>query len=156
METTTEPWDGLTPPIEANSFESPNKTTLLGYLLLGISAGLYALEEYRDVSRGEDNFSIFFIHYFISIAYVVLLLMDKSYGIRRSWRKKNIHKTIILLNLFLVSAYALNREVPVFEDSVPWFCVVMLLMSAVMLSYRYFERLPKAVNYVQHVLVGAA
>ena len=74
----------------------------------------------------------------------------------RSWGKKHLHKTIILLNLFLVSAYALNRQLPVFEDSVSWLCVYLLLSSAVMISYQYFERLPKVVNYIQHSLLGSA
>ncbi|HEX8039194.1 MAG TPA: XrtN system VIT domain-containing protein [Chryseosolibacter sp.] len=135
---------------------SPDRTTLLGYVILGVSAGLYGLEEYYDVRRGDDTFTIFFIHYFIALAYVIILFVNKSYGIRRSWRSEKIYKTVVLLNLFLVSAYALNRELPVFEESVPWFCLYLVLMSSVTLSYRYFERLPRAVNYVQHALLGSA
>src|SRR3989337_2618649 len=156
METLTKPRPASKLAVkEETKFEPLDRTMLLGYLLLAISAGLYALEEYYDVSRGNNNFNIFFIHYFISIAYVIILIVSKSYGIVRSWRKKHLHKTIILLNLFLISSYALNRELPVFEDSVPWFCVFLLLMSAVMLSYHYFDRLPKVVNYVQHGLLGS-
>lgn len=139
-----------------SKFKVEDRTTLLGYLLLTISAGLYGLEEYYDAARNDDNFTIFFIHYFISIAFVIALILNKSYGIRRSWRRENIHKTVILLNLFLVSAYALNRQLPVFEDSVPWLCVYLILTSLVMLSYQYFRSLPKAVNYIQHFLLGSA
>ena len=135
---------------------SPDRTTLLGYLLLAVSAGLYGLEEYCDVRRGDDNFTIFFIHYFIALAFAIILLINKSCGIRRSWRREQIHKTVVLLNLFLVSAYALNRELPVFEDSVPWFCVYLVLISFVTLSYRFLDRLPRAVNYIQHGLLGSA
>jgi XrtN system VIT domain protein len=133
-----------------------DRTMLLGYLLLSISAGLYGLEEYYNVSRGDDNLTIFFIHYLIALAFVIILIINKSYGIRKSWRKQHIHKTAIVLNLFLVSAYALNRELPVFEDSVIWLCLYLLLTSAVMLSYQYFGSLPKAVNYIQHILLGSA
>jgi XrtN system VIT domain protein len=133
-----------------------DRTTLLGYLLITISAGLYGLEEYLDVTRGDDNFTIFFIHYFLALGFVVILIANKSYGIRRSWRREHIHKTVILLNLFLVSAYALNRELPIFEDSVPWLCVYLILTSSVLLSYMYFDSLPKAVNYIQHFLLGSA
>lgn len=134
----------------------PDGTTLSGYLLLAISAGLYGLEDHYYTSRGDNNLTLFFIHYFLALVFVIMLLLNKAYGIRRSWRKEHIHKTAILLNLFLVSAYALNRELPVFEDSVPWFCVYVLLTSAVMLSYHYFDRVPKAVNYVQHIALGSA
>lgn len=154
----------LTDPRVAPNFSSEkeakaslqNRTTLLGYLLLIISTGLYGLEEFYDVSRGDDNFTIFFIHYFIALAFVIILIVNKSFGFRRSWRREHIHKTVILLNLFLVSAYALNRELPVFENSVPWLCVYLLCTSAAILSYQYFDSLPKAVNYIQHILLGGA
>ena len=133
-----------------------DSTTLAGYLFLLLSGGLYGLEEYLELSRGDDNFTIFFIHYFIAIAFVIILIANKGYGVRRSWRREHIHKTIILLNLFLVSAYALNRELGVFEDSVPWLCVYLLLASATTLTYRYFDKLPRAVNRLQHVLLGTA
>jgi XrtN system VIT domain protein len=135
---------------------SRERLTLLGYVLLLVSAALYGLEEYLDVSRGDDNFAIFFIHYFIALAFTIVLIVNKAYGVRRSWQKEHIHKTVILLNLFLVSAYALNRELPVFEDSVPWLCAYLLLTSATLLSYSYFNRLPKAINRLQEILLGSA
>src|SRR5687768_717896 len=91
-----------------------DRTSLIGLLLLILSAGIYGLEEYYEVTGGDNNFTAFFVHYFIALAFVITLIVDNSYGIRRSWRKEKIHKTIILLNLFLVSAYALNRQLPVF------------------------------------------
>lgn len=135
---------------------SPGAIVQAGYFLLAISAGLYGFEEYYGVSRRDDNLTLFFVHYFIALAFVIILLLNKAYGIRRSWRKEHIHKTVMLMNLFLVSAYALNRELPVFEDSVPWFCVYLVLASAVMLSYHYFDQVPKVVNYVQHIALGSA
>jgi XrtN system VIT domain protein len=134
----------------------PDSTEVLGLILLVVSASLYALEEYIGVDRGNENFTIFFIHYFLSIAYVVILIITRSYGIVRSWRSIHFSKTIILLNLFLVSAYALNRELPVFEDSVTWLCVLLVVTSTILLSYRYFDVLPKAINYVQHIFLGCA
>ncbi len=91
-------------------FNPPDQSTWLGYIFLLASAGLYGLEEYYDVSRGDDNFGIFFIHYFLALVFVAVLLSKGAYGIRRSWKKERLHETVILLNLFLVSAYALNRE----------------------------------------------
>lgn len=131
-------------------------TTLVGYLLLIASGGLYGLEEYFELAGGDDNFTVFFIHYFMALAFVIILIANKNYGVRRSWRREHIHKTIILLNLFLVSAYALNRELGVFEDSVQWLCIHLLLASATTLTYRYFDRLPRAVNRLQHIFLGSA
>lgn len=157
METLTDPrLAGKLSAEKAPETDLRDSTTLVGYLFLIVSTGLYGLEEYVGLSRGDDNFTIFFIHYFIALAFVIILIANKNYGIRRSWRKEHIHKTIILLNLFLVSAYALNRVLVVFEDSVQWLCVYLLLASATTLTYRYFDRLPRAVNRLQHVLLGSA
>lgn len=133
-----------------------DSATLTGYLFLIGSAAFYGLEEYLDLRRRDENFTIFFIHYFIALAFVVILIAKKAYGFRRSWHKQHIHKTIILLNLFLISAYALNRELGVFEDSVQWLCVYLLLASATTLTYRYFDGLSRPVNRLQHVLLGSA
>ncbi len=138
------------------TFNPPDQNTWLGYLFLLASTGLYGLEEYFDISREDDNFGIFFIHYFLALAFVAVLLLKGAYGIRRSWKKESLHETIILLNLFLVSAYALNRELPVFDESVPWLCVYLIITSGGLLSYRYFNILPRFVNYIQQIVLGSS
>jgi hypothetical protein len=133
----------------------PDRLTLTGYALLATSALLFGLEKYLDLDGGDD-LTIFSLHYILAVAFVIVLIFNRAYGIRKSWRREHIHKTVILLNLFLVSAYALNRELPVFDESVTWFCVYLLLTSVVVMSYQYFDRFPKAVNYIQHLLLGSA
>ncbi len=74
----------------------------------------------------------------------------------RSWKKENIHRTIVLLNLFLVSAYALNREVPVFNTSTAWLCVYLVLTSAATLGYRYYNQLQGWGQALLQFLMGSA
>src|ERR1041385_5508569 len=136
-------------------FEKPDATTILGYLLLALSAFLYVLEEYGAIANNDQNFAVFFIHYFITIVFAVTLMAGKSWGPVRSWKKENTHKTIVLLNIFLVSAYALNRSLPVFAESVPWLCVYLVIITLVLLSYHYLEVLPRAVRYIHHILLGS-
>jgi XrtN system VIT domain protein len=128
----------------------------LGYLLLMLSVVLFIATDYLYIQRDGENLTIFFLHYFLAVAYAVALLANKMLGVMKSWRREHIDKTIILLNLFLISAYALNRELPVFEDSTNWLCVFIMITSAVTLSYRFFRSLPKGLNILQHVLLGAA
>jgi len=135
---------------------SPGWVMTVGYVLLAISAALYAVEEYSGIVRTNDNLTVFFVHYFLAIAYVIILGINKAYGFRRSWHQENIHKTVILLNLFLVSSYALNRSMNVFEDSVNWLCAYLLLSSTALLSFSFFSCLPKAVNRIQQLLLGSA
>jgi XrtN system VIT domain protein len=135
----------------AEPVSGPIKT---GYILLFISLLIYGICEYFSVQ--ESLFMLFFVHYCISLIYMVVLIFNSSYGINRSWKKENISKTVVLLNLFLISAFALNREMVVFENSVNWLCVYILISSATLLSYEYAHRLPPWVNNLQHFLLGSA
>ncbi|HTE28044.1 XrtN system VIT domain-containing protein [Flavitalea sp.] len=134
--------------------EPVSELAKLGYLFLFVSLLLFGICEYFRVK--ENLFMLFFVHYIISMVYMFVLMFNRSYGIRRSWKKENINKTMILLNLFLISAFALNREITVFENSVNWLRVYILLTSAALLSYEYADRLPLWVNNIQHFLLGSA
>src|SRR5690349_1286727 len=87
----------------------------VGYALLALSLFIFAWKEDSPDSDEGNLFAIFFAHYLIALVFTGYLLFSRAIGVRRSWKKENIHFTIILLNLFLVSAYALNRVVVVFE-----------------------------------------
>lgn len=135
-----------------------DRGTKLGYTLLAASFSLYALGIHQPgTGRNEETgFMIFFVHYFLALVYVAVLIYHKALGIRKSWSKENISHTIILLNLFLISAYALNRVVAVFEDSTSWLCVYILLTSLVTLSFRFHSSLPAWINRLQHLVLGSA
>ncbi|MHA4846121.1 XrtN system VIT domain-containing protein [Flavitalea antarctica] len=125
-----------------------------GYILLLLSSVLYGMCEYYNVK--ENLFLFFFLHYSTAIVYTFVLIFNSSFGIKRSWKKENTNRTVILLNLYLLSAFALNRELTVFENSVSWLCVYILLSSVTLLSFAYVDRLPLWVNNLQYFLLGTA
>jgi XrtN system VIT domain protein len=86
----------------------------------------------------------------------VILAVNNSYGIRESWRSRTIDKTVILLNLFLISAYALNRTLAVFAESVDWLSAYLIITSVVLLSYRYYSLLPSWINCFQLFALGSS
>lgn len=134
--------------------ESRFDTFLIGYLLLSISVVLFGLFEWLDNLKGREDFMVFMFHYLLAAAYIVVLVRDRAYGFIKSWRKKNLGLTIILLNLFLVSAYALNRSLPVFEDSTDWFSLYLIVTSLNLLSLRFIEKLPRWLNALQYFILG--
>ena len=127
----------------------------IGYTLLLLSFACYILFTVLNLDGGETVTS-FIVHYMLALLYVVILVVNGSYGIRKSWRSANIHKTIILLNLFLVSAYSLNRTIPVFQDSTDWLCIYLIVTSLTTLSYRFYDRLPAWINRLQNIILGSA
>src|SRR5688572_16376485 len=92
----------------------------IGYFILILSAAFYGVCEYLNAANDDNALFFFILHYLAAIVYIFFLVNDDAYGIAKSWKKENIHKTIVLLNLFLVSAYALNRTMFVFHDSTLW------------------------------------
>src|SRR4051812_34933524 len=135
---------------------APKEDELLGpgYVLLFLSFSFYCISEYFVVK--DSAFLIFFIHYLIAITYTVILMANGALGIRKSWKRRNLSKTVVLLNLYLVSAYALNRELSVFANATDWLCVYLIVASLTTLSFHYHDKLPKSVNKIQYVLMGAA
>jgi XrtN system VIT domain protein len=145
------------PVSETRDTIKPDLILSTGYFLLGASTLLYAIMALKDLNFLNDaGLPLFIAHYGIAMVYVIILVANRSYGVLKSWRQENIHYTMVLLNLFLVSAYALNRVAPVFEDSVLWLCVYLVVSSLVTLSFRYYAHLPRIVNKIQYFLLGAA
>lgn len=127
-----------------------------GYILLSASVVIYGISEYVGRWNEDNSLSIFLVHYVLALLFVIFLWRNNAYGISRSWKKENIHRTIVLLNLFLVSAYALNRSIPVFHESVPWLCVYLMVTSVASLCYRYYTKLQSWVQAILQVVLGSA
>jgi XrtN system VIT domain protein len=153
METTT-----YAPPVASNPTTIPSRKPdaylITGYVLLALSFIIFLIADTSSFITRSDLFAIFSLNYVLAIAYVIVLLFNKAYGIRRSWRDQHIHKTVVLLNLFLVSAYTLNREIPVFENSAVWLCAYLLITSLNLISYHYYDILPQWINKIQQVILG--
>lgn len=143
---------------KTKDFLEENKPRVMwtGYGLLGISAAFYAACEYFDFLDGNTETMIFLIHYVLALAFLVVLIMARSFGFVRSFQKENIHKTIVLLNLFLISAYALNREMIIFHSSTPWLCVYIVTTSLAGLCYRFYHQLPGWLQAVIQCILGSA
>ncbi len=133
-----------------------SKRFLTGYVLLIVSSIVYVIVENINTEKLQSSFSLFVVHYVIAIAYLLYLYHHNEFGIIKSFRKKTIDKTIILTNLFLISAYALNKDITVFEDSVEWYCVYLVIASIVLLSFRFFTDLPEGVKRLQAFFLGCA
>ena len=132
-----------------------DKNVILGYGLLLVSIGLFWTGKFTLESGEGETFTLFVVHYVLAIVYAIYLLSAGMYGIRKSWKKENLSGTIILLNLFLVSAFALNREMTVFEESVEWLCVYIAVASVTLLSFHYYNFLPTWINKLQHLFLGS-
>lgn len=127
-----------------------------GYALLMASFIVYIITEWSGIRNEDDQLTIFVAHYAFAWLFTGILIYNRKFGIVKSWRKENIHLTIILLNLYLISAYALNRLMDVFQDSSDWLSVALIVTSATALSFRFYESLPGFAKGIGKAILGVA
>lgn len=109
-----------------------------GIVLLIASLTVYCIPEFAPFSPG-GHFGLFAINYLIAIVYFVLLVIQKKL------KKKSGGRPLmfVLLVLLLVSAWSLNRSIPVFEKSTIGLTVAMVISSIGCLLINYYDNMPK-------------
>jgi XrtN system VIT domain protein len=129
---------------------------LLGLLFITLSGFLFAGPVMAPVGFGNDSlFGLFSIHFLLCVVYGIVLLVTGFMRFRWRISYGSIRYSLLWLVLFLISAYALNRELPVFQDSTPWLCGYLVIASAACIAYGLYEELPAA-QYALLAVLGAA
>lgn len=102
--------------------------------MLTISAVLYSFTYplYATLEGGLPH--LFFIHYGVAISYLLYLMFTKELRLLKLFRGKSKPYHILLLLQFNISAYALNQTLPVFQESVAWLSI-FLVMESFLLVY---------------------
>ena len=120
---------------------------LIGIL---VSATLFVLYEYYMVQNGtQANFAVFVVHYGIAIAYTAFALFSKAL-----LSEKERPVRMVCMVLWLISAYALNRDLPVFQESVLWLKVLLVFAGVVMIGATWLDDL--SVRWQQALTFGLA
>jgi len=135
------------------SFLTADLLYLTGVILILVSASALAL----GISADSQNTGFtFLINYLLSIGYTLAVLI-RSFSIH-GWRisRGKLSYTSLLLILWFVSAFALNLEMNVFDDSVNWLTVWIVLASAVFIFAAQWNNLPPIWSNVVFFLLGAA
>ncbi|WP_341836102.1 XrtN system VIT domain-containing protein [Chitinophaga pollutisoli] len=97
---------------------------------------LYCFGNLIDTPRGDTLFTLFVVHAGLAILCLICYMTME----RKKPYSKDI-KTVLWL-LWLVSCYALNREIPVFDESTTWQAVLLVISGATLLTFRYADLLP--------------
>jgi XrtN system VIT domain protein len=119
-----------------------------GLIFNAASLSLFCLPFF--VTTNENRFNFFVGSFFITWAYFIFLIVRR----KRMEGENRIHYTFLFLTLFLTSAYSLNREIPVFEDSADWFSVLLVTSCANYLSFAYARVLPKWGVHLMSFIAG--
>lgn len=124
---------------------------LTGTLLCIASTLLFCLP---DLIHIQDNgyFGLFGVNYAITVTYGILLLIAGKFKRDRG----GLPYIFLLLVLFLISAYSLNRSVSVFEISVNWMCIVLVIISVNAAAIFFFNTFPSWLKHLCCLILGVS
>jgi len=134
-----------------------DKTSLtgLGLLALSIIAFLLTVDNYEidfDIFTGT-----FFLTYGLTVVYLIVVMASNRQEFGRIWRFKRFAHNILLLELFNISAYSLNRSITVFDISVTWLIVLLIISNVTLLIYAFAKDiLPVVVRHVFVIIAAIA
>jgi XrtN system VIT domain protein len=130
-------------------------TFLIGIGSILLSLGIFCLPGLMAVNRMSDSFfGIFFLNYFISIIFFIVVSIREISGFRLVYFQQKVEYGFIHLLLCLISAYALNREIPVFEKSTNWLQIFLLLQGAILLLAFVKHLMPNWLQFVFWLCIG--
>lgn len=118
-----------------NSTILKDKTFLIGVGLFALSLLIFLFTDGRFLARSNNYDEIFFANYPIFIGYFIIVGIANRKQFGGWFRFRNRSYNVLLMLLFNLSAYALNRTVPVFQDSTPWLIGFLMTLNAAMLLY---------------------
>lgn len=124
-----------------------DKIYCVGVIFLLITLIIYLIP---NLLRTEDILVWFFLNHAITVGYFLTLWI--SGRLRRG--REGLHPFFLFLLMFLVSAYALNRTIPVFEVSATWFAVTIILCSLNYIAFAFIRVAPVPVRIVMFFLLG--
>ena len=121
-----------------------------GIVVLVLTLIFFCIGEVIPPSRESDYMGWFFANHFFTCFYFIPLLISG----RLKKRRDGLPLMILFLLIFLVSAYSLNRFIPVFAVSTTWFAVTIILCSVNYLAFAYLRFLPVWLRLCMFFLLG--
>ncbi len=128
----------------------------LGLILLALSGSVFLFYEMLGNSRRESDHNVMLImlHYGIAVWFSITLFVNGFFKFRREGYASGRPARWLGLLLWLISAYALNREMAVFQQSTLWLCWALVLVGLAMTGYAWKESL--SVRWQQLLYAGLA
>ncbi|MGA0557342.1 XrtN system VIT domain-containing protein [Larkinella sp. VNQ87] len=114
-----------------------------GLLAVALSALVFAGYDWYIARHGaQQHLPLFVFHYGLAIACTLGLWMKNELNFSKAQPEEGRPARMLLLVLWLISAYALNRMIPVFQESVLWLKGFLVLAGLLMIGVAWLDTLP--------------
>lgn len=122
-----------------------------GIICIALSLGIFCLPFFITAKEDYD-FGLFILNFCLTGFYLIYRWVSKE----TTSREARIHHQFLFLVLSLISAYSLNRQLPVFEDSADWFAGLLVLLCLNYMAFAWFIALPAWTRHLLSFINGAA
>jgi XrtN system VIT domain protein len=130
--------------------KTTDKLSTGGWLAILLSLAFLCLPVVLPHSANSE--ALFICNYVIAVAYFICLLVS---GRLRKGRE-GLYPFLLFLILFLISAYALNRQMVVFEKATTWFVVLQVILCANFVAIAFIKESPRWLQFLMTFLLGVA
>lgn len=128
-----------------------DKLFLTGCAFIAVSLAWFLLPLLLSAS-GDVVVGWFTGNYLLALVYFFILW--GSGRLRRG--REGLYSLLLFLILFFISAYSLNRQMAVFENSTPWFTILQVIICINYIAFAFFEKLNKNVQHLMCFVLGIA
>lgn len=127
----------------------------LGLILILLSFLLFLLPEFHlQGASSKMEFTVFVTNYIISIIYFFVLWFKKIKYLYADDVRASLEYGFLHLILCLISAYSLNREMTVFENSTSWLQALLIINSLAMILMFFKDQFPAWVRRILFFILG--
>lgn len=130
---------------------SMDKVWLTGLIMIVISLFLFNYPA-LFMAAPANEMGLFMLNYLFVILYFIVLLA--SGRLRRN--RNGLAPLFSFLVLFLISAFGLNREMNIFDQSADWWSVMLVICCLNYLTLPFFERLPLLLQHLVCLWAGVS
>lgn len=128
-----------------------DKTWLIGIAFIIVSLFFFCIPFFTNMPQ-RDDLNLFIPNFLLAAIYFFIIW----FGGRLRRGREGLHPLFLFLILFFISAWSLNREMSVFEDSTNWFSILQIILCVNYIAFAFFQSFPRIVRYVLCFILGIA
>ena len=129
-----------------------DSTWITGMALIALSTFIFLFPDFLKIK--DQFFGFFTVNYIIAIFYFFLLVSVDVIRTIKAKRRDSPECIAIYLILCLISAFSLNREIPIFQQSTLWLQVDIVVMCLSLIGLSFRKYLPEWYSYLLYFLLG--
>ncbi|GAB2561005.1 XrtN system VIT domain-containing protein [Spirosoma aerophilum] len=113
----------------------------LSLLFLVLSGAVYVAYDHwgEPTARGNNNTMVFMLHYGLAVTFSIILWTGGYFKFSDPYHASKRPTRWTGMLLWLISAYALNRDMAVFQQSTAWLCWALTGIGFAMVLYTWKE-----------------